>query len=215
MNGEKADLLLTDPPYGMDFNCDYSGMRAGKKYDKVKGDNETFHPEPIISYFNDIKEQFWWGADYYAENIPHRNEGSWFVWDKTECGKSPNSDYDKMFGSNFELCWSRTKHKRNLIRVLWKGIFGLSKEDTKKRIHPTQKPTKLCAWFINKFSKKVEKVLDLFGGSGSTLIACEQLERNCYMMEIDPRYIDVIINRWGEYTGKKATKIRESKVLIT
>lgn len=60
---------------------------------------------------------------------------------------------------------------------------------------------------INNSSKKDEKVLDLFGGSGSTLIACEQLNRKCYMMELDPKYVDVIIKRWEDFTGKKAVKI--------
>lgn len=80
------------------------------------------------------------------------------------------------------------------------------------RVHPTQKPCKLFQQIINKFEKKesYNNVLDLFGGSGSTLIACEQLNRKCYMMELDPKYVDVIINRWEQYTGKKAVLI-ESK----
>ena len=67
------------------------------------------------------------------------------------------------------------------------------------------KPIELCAKFIKLYSS--DSVLDLFGGSGSTLIACEQLNRKCYMMELDPKYVDVIIKRWEEYTGKKAVKI--------
>jgi len=183
------------------------GIGRGKKYSKIIGDDIPFNPTPLIKLFDYCKEQFWWGADYYAENIPNKNKGSWFVWDKTEGGISPNSSYEKQYGSNFELCWSRTKHKRQIIRVLWKGIFGLSKEDTKKRIHPTQKPVRLIEFFIKKFSNEGEKIIDLFGGSGSTLIACEQLNRICYMMEIDPKYCSVIIERWEKYTGNKAKKL--------
>ena len=73
-------------------------------------------------------------------------------------------------------------------------------------VHPTQKPVALCGRAL-KNHKKVVNVLDLFGGSGSTLIACEQLNRKCYMMEISPIYCDVIIDRWEKFTGKKAEKI--------
>lgn len=74
-------------------------------------------------------------------------------------------------------------------------------------MHPTMKPVKLIARQIKNSSKQKENVLDLFGGSGSTLMACEQLNRKCYMMELDPKYCDVIIKRWETFTGKKAVKI--------
>ena len=74
-------------------------------------------------------------------------------------------------------------------------------------MHPTQKPIKLCTDIINDYSNDNDVILDLFGGSGSTLIACEQLNRKCYMMELDPHYIDVIIQRWENFTGKKAIKL--------
>jgi DNA modification methylase len=210
MDGKKADMVFTDPPYGMNLDTDFSemeGISKGNKYRKVHDDNKDYNPQHIFEMFGYCKEIFLWGMDYYAERIPDRNDGSIFVWDKTEGGIRTNSSYDKMFGSNFELCWSKKKHKRNIVRCLWKGIFGLSSEDSKKRLHPTQKPTKLCNWFIEKFSQKDNLIADLFLGSGSTLIACEQLNRICYGMEIDPIYCDVIIKRWEDYTGKKAVKL--------
>jgi len=73
--------------------------------------------------------------------------------------------------------------------------------------HATPKPLQLCARAILSSSRENENVLDVFGGSGSTLIACEQLNRNCYMMELDPYYCQVIINRWEDFTGQKAEKI--------
>ena len=109
---------------------------------------------------------------------------------------------DKMFGSSFELCWSKSKHKREIARVLWAGYFGMGGEDTKQRVHPTQKPIDLVIWFFERY--KGNKVIDLFLGSGSTLIACEKTGRKCYGMELDPHYCDVIIKRWEDYTGKKA-----------
>ena len=204
---QRADIVWTDPPYGMNLDTDFSGMEGiskGNTYKKVEGDDKDYDPTHIFNAFGYCKEMFLWGADYYAEKLPKRNDGSWIVWDKTEGGSGPNSDYDKMFGSNFELCWSKQKHKRALARVLWKGIFGLSKEDTKRRVHPTQKPVLLAVWFLEKFSKPGDIVADIFLGGGSSLIACEQLGRICYGMEIDPVYCDVIVKRWETLTGQKA-----------
>ena len=73
-----------------------------------------------------------------------------------------------------------------------------------KRLHPTQKPVRMLSEIIQDFSDKKEKIMDLFGGSGSTLIACEETERKCYMMELDPKYCDVIIRRWQKQTNQKA-----------
>ena len=189
MNGKKADMVFTDPPYGMNLDTDFS-------------------PEMINTIMAlDIKETFLWGADYFAELLPNKNNGSWVVWDKRANGNDDIAeDYssDKMYGSCFELCWSRTKHKRDIARVKWAGMFGMEKQDNKKRLHPTQKPLELCDWFITRYSEDDSNILDLFGGSGSTLIACEQLNRNCFMMELDPKDVDVIINRWEQFTGEKA-----------
>lgn len=80
------------------------------------------------------------------------------------------------------------------------------KKPTASDLHPTMKPLKLVGKLISNSSRKDEKVLDLFGGSGSTLIACEQLDRKCYMMELDPLYVDVILDRWEKFTGEKAVK---------
>lgn len=213
MNGDKANVVYTDPPYGMNLDTDFSdmiGLAKGNKYKAVKGDKEDFTDELINTVFNNFnycKEIFLWGADYFAELLPNRNDGSWVVWDKQNNGEGCNDAYDKMFGSNFELCWSKNKHKRALARVLWKGFFGMQNEDTKKRLHPTQKPIELAKWFLEKFSNENDIIVDIYGGSGSTLICCEQMNRTCYMMEYDAGYIDVIINRWEQFTGKKAVKL--------
>ena len=213
MNGDKADMVFTDPPYGMFLNADYSdmdskfkGSNGGNKYEQVKGDNEDFKPELITSVLNNFsycKEIFLWGADYYSELIEEKNNGSWVVWDKRL-----DDSADKMYGSTFELCWSKARHKRMIARVKWAGIFGMEKEDTKKRCHPTQKPVQLVNWFFDYWSMKDKNIIvDVYGGSGSTLIACEQTNRICYMMELDGKYCDVIIKRWEEYTGNKAELI--------
>ena len=211
MDGNKVDMVFTDPPYGMNLDTDYSSMKSemfkgktgGAEYSKVIGDNEDFSPElinTVFASFGYCKEIFLWGADYYAELLPEKNSGSWVVWDKRL-----DDSADKMYGSCFELCWSKSKHKRDIARVKWAGIFGMEKEHDKKRVHPTQKPVNLITWFFDKWGKDSISVVDLFGGSGSTLIACEKTNRKAYLMELDPKYVDVIIKRWQDFTGKQAT----------
>ena len=85
----------------------------------------------------------------------------------------------------------------------------MEQEPDRKRVHPTQKPIALVAWFLNRYGNEGDIVADIFGGSGSTLIACEQLNRKCYMMELDPHYCTVIIARWEKLTGQKAIKLNE------
>jgi DNA modification methylase len=213
MDGQKADMVFTDPPYGMKLNADYSGaksssscfgekgVKGGKKYDNVIGDHDDFTPElinTIFACFNDCKEIFIWGADYFAELLPNKNEGSWVVWDKRANGNDDlqaDNSSDKMYGSTFELCWSKNKHKRDIARVKWAGIFGTEKEFDHKRHHPTQKPALLPQWFFNKWGKENDLIADLFLGSGSTMVAAHQLKRKCYGMELDPKYCQVIVDR--------------------
>lgn len=219
MNGQKADVIYTDPPYGMDLDPDYSSMQSKlntKAERQLSGTNyapgkvDAFNPKMIEAVLNiNARETFLFGADYYAELLPNRNAGSWIVWDKRTNEDEHESEValDRGYGSAFELCWSRRKHKREIARVKWFGLFGLEKEHDRKRVHPTQKPVILAKWFIERYSERGEIVLDMFGGSGSTLLACEQLDRKCYMIEIDPFYCDVIIARWEALTGLKAERI--------
>ena len=204
MDGEKADMVFTDPPYGMNLDADYSGLnwgdRKGKKYDNVIGDCEDFKPElitTIFSLFDYCKEMFLWGADYYYSHIPNFDDGHYMVWDKT---LESNGDADS--NSEFELLWTKQKHKRIVLHFNWFRFFGLSKQDIKTRKHPTQKPLQVCEPFIEKYSKYKNIIVDLFLGSGSTLIACEKTNRICYGMELDEHYCDVIVNRYVDFCKK-------------
>jgi len=215
MDGKKADMVFTDPPYGMNLDTDWSDAKlslkfakdknvlGGKKHKTVIGDNEDFSPALITTIFDNFgycKEIFTWGADYYSEHLPDKNDGSWIVWDKRL-----DESADKMYGSTFELCWSKAKHKRMLARIKWAGIFGTEKEFDHKRYHPTQKPINLAEWFFDKWGKDIYLIADIYLGSGSTLIACEKTNRTCYGLEIDPYYTDVIVNRyitWYKANGK-------------
>jgi len=197
MNGEKSDMVFTDPPYGMHLDTDYSKlpdsnrMGKAKKYDNVKGDNNDFTNElidTIFACFNDCKEIFIWGADYFAELLPNKNQGSWIVWDKRVEEK-----FDKMIGSAFELCWSKSKHKRQIAR--FNNTLFSGEQDAKNKVHPTQKPIKLACWFLEQWSNQGNLIADLYLGSGTTMVASHQLKRKCYGMELDPKYCQVIIDR--------------------
>ena len=197
MDGEKADMVFTDPPYGMHLDTDYSKlpdsnrMGKAKNYDNVKGDNDDFTNElinTIFACFNECKEIFIWGADYFAELIPNKNDGSWIVWDKRVEEK-----FDKMIGSAFELCWSKSKHQRKIAR--FNNTLFSGEQDAKNKVHPTQKPIKLASWFLEQWSEKDNLIADLYLGSGTTMVASHQLKRKCYGMELDPKYCQVIIDR--------------------
>ena len=208
MNGNKADMVFTDPPYGMFLDTDYSNMpsvkkEGNKKYDKIIGDNEDFTPElinTIFANFNDVKEVFIWGADYFAELIPNKNKGSWVVWDKRVEEK-----FDKMIGSAFELCWSKEKHQRKIAR--FNNTLFSGEADARNKVHPSQKPLKLAEWFFNNWSNKNDLIADLFLGSGTTMIASHQLGRKCYGMELDPKYCQVIVDRMMKLDPKLKVKI--------
>lgn len=187
MNGKKAAMILSDPPYGMRLDADFSTIKGslksigrknhtqGNKYENVKGDHDDFTPALINTFFENFKyckEMFLFGADYFAELLPDKNDGSWLVWDKRKESQA------EAIGSEFELIWSRTKHKRRMLRHDWFGF--LSSEDAadaRHRVHPTQKPVSLLVDILKQWGEKADIVVDLYGGSGSTLIACDQLEK--------------------------------------
>jgi DNA modification methylase len=201
MQDDKADMVFTDPPYGMNLDVSNSnniGSKDGwtskaKNYENVIGDGEDFDPiliTTIFDNFNYSKEIFIWGADYFAELIPNRKDGSWIVWDK----RASVEDMKLTF-SEFELCWSKNKHLREVARITWSGLLGTEQEFDHKRTHPTQKPTLLSKWFIEKYSKIDEIIVDIYAGSGFSLIACENLSRKCRAIEISPNYCAVILDR--------------------
>lgn len=186
-------LIYTDPPYGMNA-VSKSGVLSKNYKTDIMGDDDN---SVAISAFMLASEmyrntnQIWWGANYYTECLP--SSECWIVWDKNN-GASDQTDC--------ELAWANF---RSVVRQ-----FTMASEK-KNRVHPTQKPVKLFAEIVKKFDKNnnFKTVLDLFGGSGSTLIACEQMNRTCFTMELDPRFCDVIIKRWETLTGEKAVLIND------
>lgn len=197
MDGEKADVLFTDPPYGMDLETDFSMMPEtaceSNTYKSVEGDSEAFDPMPMFEMFA-ADRSFVWGGDWFYTRLPEG--GSWLVWVKRNPGA------EGLVGNHFEVCWTNGRHKRRVIHHHWCGYTA--HDPGESRVHPTQKPIAVCVDILNEVDGTV--VADPYLGSGTTLIACEQLNRKCYGMEIDPAYCDVIVQRWENLTSEKATR---------
>ena len=206
------DVLLTDPPYGINVvsrrkqiggsketsfakTVGFDGIVGANSYVPIVGDDKPFDPKHLL---NLAVVTIIFGGNYFADKLP--SSAGWLVWDK-EGGK----EWDDTF-ADCELIWTnRTKHA-SIYRSLWKGM--VKEGESGKRVHPTQKPLKLLSEIINDHSQPKQKILDLYGGSGSTLIACEQTGRICYMMEIDPRYCEIIAQRWEKYAGQQRKLIK-------
>lgn len=203
MQGQRADMVNTDPPYGVNYQ---SNMRTKTpKFDVLKNDDVIIEVAPVIEACSTGWVFIWttWKViDKWLENT--RGFGfptNMVIWFKGGGGigdlkKTFSTDYEMalVFNRGAELCGKR-------IGSVWK----VGKDGATEYAHPTQKPVALSEEAIDKTTRVGAKVLDLFGGSGSTLIACEKTGRHARLMELDPKYVDVIVRRWCEFTGKKAT----------
>jgi DNA modification methylase len=191
MNGQKADMVFTDPPYGISYdNTDrWSGIDKQNQNSKrnkgemILNDDKDFDPSFILAEFSYCKEIFIWGMQYYPDKL---GRGGCIVWNrKTESQKDvPHAD--------FELCWSK-QERNKMAWITWGGFK--SKEKGEDRLHTTQKPIELASWFLNNWGKENDLIIDIFSGSGFTMVASHQLKRKCFGMELDPKYCQVIVDR--------------------
>jgi DNA modification methylase len=200
LEGENADLVFTDPPYGVDVvksgmvGAEFGIAKKGK-YKEIIGDNTTDTASEFYttSVAMGLRNFIIWGGNYFTKFLAPSK--SWVIWNKRG-----DTDIQNTFADG-EMAWSNLGHPVRIHSQLWNGMIRAGEKD--KRVHPTQKPVDL-AKFCFDLLKDCKKVYDGFGGSGSTLIACEKTNRQCFMMELDPHYCDVIIARWEKLTGKKA-----------
>lgn len=203
LQNQRAQMVHTDPPYGVNYQ---SNMRTkSAKFDVLKNDDVFLDIAPVIDYVSDGWVFVWtswkvlpqWFEQFASFGYPS-NQVIWFK------GGGGIGDLKKTFSSDYEtaLVWHRgAELTGKRIGSVWK----VGKDGATEYLHPTQKPVALAVEAIDKTTKAGYRVLDLFGGSGSTLIACEKTGRKAYLMELDPKYVDVIIKRWQDFTGKQAT----------
>ena len=221
MDGNKADMVFTDPPYLMGFtgNVHGDGTKSfNSKHGAIKNDKMSRQDGDnfILKIFENIQRFnkgayyvcfYRLGLDYIFRALDKLDNQykALIIWNKGNHTLS-NSDYMSKY-EPIVYGWFDSHlfygDRRNFD--IW-DIQRTQKND----LHPTMKPIALCSKAIENSSKKEDIVLDLFGGSGSTLIACEQLNRHAYLMELDPKYVDVIIDRWEQFTGRKAVLLNDS-----
>jgi DNA modification methylase len=212
MDGNAVDMVFTDPPYGISIvsgggKVGGDGAFGGKRNEKkdksnviqssnfapVAGDDSIDVAVEAIQVIATLgaKVEIIWGGNHYAASLP--NSSCWIVWDKQNTGNF----------ADCELAWTNQTTAVRKFEHMWNGMVKAS-EHGQKRVHPTQKPVALAAWCFEQYGDKCETVVDLFGGSGSTLIACEQKKKTGYIMELSGSYVDVIVSRWQTFTGKQA-----------
>ena len=191
LQNKKPQLLLTDPPYGIDYGGMLKGKGDGKggadkngwksydapEWDKSKPDNG------VLQYLCQITDnQIIWGGNYFTDDLPPTM--GWLIWDKGQRGFSL---------ADGEMAWTSFN---NALRI---KEYARAKANREEKNHPTQKPQEIMNWcfeYADRHSKnEIKLVLDAYLGSGSTMVASHQLKRKCYGMELDPKYCQVIVNR--------------------
>lgn len=194
MNGVKADMVFTDPPYGIaivgkDGKVGAENIAKNQVYADVMGDDTT---DTAKAHFEVIKgisaKQIIWGGNYFVDFLPF--SPGWIIWDKR----------GEMTSNNFadgEMAWCSFPTRVRIYKQIWNGM--IREGESEKRVHPTQKPINTLADILKDHTENGDTILDGFLGSGSTLIACEQTDRTCYGMELDPKYVDVIRKRYWKF----------------
>ena len=204
IGNEHVNLVLTDPPYGIrvidrrkgsiggNASTGYSG-KTGKEikaqeYLPVVGDTTTDMAEENYKILRCIcNNMIFWGGQNFTRFLPPAC--GWIFWDKEK-------GTDKLSFGDGELAWSNVSTKIRKYSHKWNGFTRAGNPELNKKIHPNQKPIELHMKILEDFTQPNDIILDCFGGSGTTLIACAMTGRKCLMMEISPEYCDIIIERY-------------------
>ena len=199
MDGNKADMVFTDPPYGYKYESNHQDRHQMLMNDDVMLDfapviNSVMFDDSSIYVCGSFQTISKW-IDYISINFKYKNL---IVWQKNNWSMG---DLKGAFAGQHELIIFAHKGRVELIGKRDPDIWRFDRQAPD--VHPTQKPVELIEYAMSKV--KSGGVLDVFGGSGSTMIACEKTNRINYSMELDPKYCDVIIKRWQDFTGKQAT----------
>ena len=216
MNGEKADMVFTDPPYGINV---VQGKKVGgdksfgtvgggkivksKTYSEIIGDDTT---DTAKEFYNTcvslgMENFIIWGGNYFSDFL--KPSMCWIVWDKENTGNF----------ADVELAWTSFNKAAKLYKWQWNGMIrkGDKNIEGKTRVHPTQKPVGLFGEIFKDFDFK--NCFDGFLGSGSTMVAAHQLKRKCYGMELDPKYCQVIIDRMQKLDSELSIKINSKEYI--
>lgn len=206
MYEEKADMCFTDPPYGYEYQSNL--RKKSKKFDVIENDDK------ILDFFPSIQLvcngfificTTWKVLDKWIPLFKKYHDlTNMIIWNK---GGGGIGDLKHTFSTDYEVILCANNGKEITGKRIG-SVWTIKKDSSSEYVHPTQKPIKLSEFAIRNTTERGDIVLDLFGGSGSTLIACEQMDRRCRMMEYDPAYCDVIVDRWEKFTGNKAKLIR-------
>lgn len=203
MNGKKADMVFTDPPYGVSYQ---SNMRMqSEKFSVIDGDEKIDETGIVTAFAHSVGWVLmctsWKVLKQWLDALePLGEPQNIIIWDK---GGGGIGDLKHSLLTDYEVILAYNRGAEITGKMIG-SVWDVGKDSAIAYEHPTQKPVGLSTLAMQTFCQRNSTVLDLYGGSGSTLIACEQLNRHCYMMEIDPGYCDVIVNRWETFTGKKA-----------
>ena len=257
MAGEKADLLITDPPYNVNYGAQKAPTmkKLHHRTDGLRVANDNMESSAFQQFLRDA---------YSAADSAMKPGAAWYIWHASAEVKNFTEALEETEWQLRQIIiWAKDRLSMGLQDYQWhhepclygwkggaghyfidvrnlttifddeKPVEELTNKELKELVanyratvpttiirenkpnkseeHPTMKPVKLIAKLVGNSSRERERVLDIFGGSGTTMIACEQLNRICYMMELDPHYADVIIERWEKFTGQKAKRIKAAE----
>ena len=206
MDGNKADMVFTDPPYGMSYKSNF--REKTPKFNQIENDNVILSDWlPLANSFSNGFCFIWtsWKVlDKWLEVTKSLGDiSNLIVWHKRGGGLG---DLKSTYSTDHEIALVFNR-KSFLTGKRLGSVWEVSKDSVNKYLYPTQKPVELAEMAINTTTLINNIILDFFGGSGSTLIAAERTNRHSYLMELDPKYCDVIVKRWEDFTGNKAKRV--------